>query len=124
MNSTLPERLAHISGMVSIQLMEIEGMKASENSAAQKRDAAAHDVREVELMIQSLRAQMQMLTMLSGSTTTSAKDETKMEIFADMLRENDIKLHAATSEAEKQECEASGGIGNDDLETVFHFSFD
>jgi hypothetical protein len=51
LDSTLPERVAHISGMVSIQLMEIKGLKASLNTAAQKRDAAAHDVREVELMI-------------------------------------------------------------------------
>jgi hypothetical protein len=105
LDSTLPERVAHISGMVSIQLMEIKGLKASLNTAAQKRDAAAHDVREVELMIQSLRAQMQMLTTQSSSTAASTKDETKMEIIADMLRENETKLHAATSEAEKRECE-------------------
>ena len=96
LDSTLPERLAHISGMVNIQLMEIEGLKTSENSAAQRRDAAAHDVREVELMIQSLRAQLQMLKSISSSTGASTKDETRMEIIANMLWENETKLQGVT----------------------------
>lgn len=105
LDSTLPKRLAHISGMVNIQLMEIEGLKTSENSAAQRRDAAAHDVREVELMIQSLRAQLQMLKSMSSSTGASTKDETRMEIIGDMLRENETKLQGATSEADLRELE-------------------
>jgi hypothetical protein len=81
LDSTLLERLAHIFGMVSIQLVEIERLKASENSTAQKRDAATHDAREVELMIQFLRAQMQMLTTLSSSATTSTNTTRKPGFF-------------------------------------------
>jgi hypothetical protein len=75
----VPERMAHLSEVVSILLMELESLKIEEKSATVTRDESVQKVRGVELVLQSFEA--------FSSSSKTLRDDAKKDVIFYMLRE-------------------------------------
>jgi hypothetical protein len=54
----VPKRMAHLSEVVSILLMELESLKTEEKSTIVTRDESAQKIRGAEFVLQSFKAQL------------------------------------------------------------------
>ena len=111
----IPERMAHLSEVVSILLMELETLKTEERSATVLRDESAQNVRGVELVLQSFEAQLQAFEASFPSGSRTIKDDAKKDVILDMLREHRDKLEKLQEESARTESEYQQVLTNLDL---------
>jgi hypothetical protein len=111
----VPERMAHLSEVVSILLMELESLKTEEKSATVTRDESAQKVRGVELVLQSFEAQLQAFEASLPSGSRTIKDDAKKDVILDMLQEHRDQLKKLQDESARIESELQQVLTNLDL---------
>jgi hypothetical protein len=99
------EKMAHLSEVVSILLMELESLKMEEKSITVTRDESTQKVRGVELVLQSFEAQLQAFEASLSSSSRTLKDDAKKDVILDMLREHRDQLKKLQDESTRTKSE-------------------
>jgi hypothetical protein len=99
------EKMAHLSEVVSILLMELESLKMEEKSITVTRDESTQKVRGVELVLQSFEAQLQAFEASLSSSSRTLKDDAKKDVILDMLQEHRDQLKKLQDESTRTKSE-------------------